>query len=155
MKLRVLIKTRCTVCESCGFTVVLRSLYVFRVSPRVVGVPSLSSRLLKLPGVFSSNLSGACLDWGGLAGTRHARRCQPTGNHLHRLGWLHWSCPLGLWRAFSLLRHCFCFYKLFSIIFFYQFFYRKYHINSGSLLFLVVISKIKYWINHEIILQLH
>jgi len=41
------------------------------------------------------------------------------------------------------------------LLFFYQIFYRKNHINSGSLLFLVVISTIKYWINHEIILQLH
>jgi hypothetical protein len=146
----VLIKTRCTVCESYGFT-----LSVFRVSSRAVGAPALSSRLMRLPGVFSLTLSGACSDWGGLAGARRTRRCQPTGNHLHRLGWHHWSFPLGLWRAFSLLRHCFCFYKLFSIIFFYQFFYRKNHINSGSLLFLVVISTIKYWINHEIILQLH
>jgi hypothetical protein len=103
----VLIKTRCIVCESCvcescGFMVLLRSLSVFRVSSRAVGVPALSSRLMRLPSVFSSTLSGACSDWGGLAGARRARRCQPTGNHLRWLGWLHWNCPLGLWRALSL-----------------------------------------------------
>ena len=88
-----------------------RSLFVFHVSSRAVGVPALSSRLLRLPDAFSSTLSGACSDWGGLAGARHARRCQPTGNHLHQLGWLHWSCPLVLWRAFSLtetILTCFC-----------------------------------------------
>jgi len=37
-----------------------RSVSVFRVSSRAVGVPALSSRLLRLPGVFSSTLSGAC-----------------------------------------------------------------------------------------------
>jgi hypothetical protein len=76
-----------------------------------VGVPALSSWLLRFPGTFSLTLSGACLDWGGLAGARRARRCQPTSNHLHRLGWLHWSCPLVMWRAFLLtetILTCFC-----------------------------------------------
>jgi hypothetical protein len=58
-----------------------RSLSVFRVSSRAVGVPALSSQLLRLPGVFSLTLSGACSDLGGLASAR--------GFHLHRLGWLH------------------------------------------------------------------
>jgi len=39
-----------------------RSLSVFRVSSRAVGVPVLSSWLLRLPGAFSSTLSGACSD---------------------------------------------------------------------------------------------
>ena len=39
-----------------------RSLSVFHLSSRAVGVPALSSRLLRLPGVFPSTLSGACSD---------------------------------------------------------------------------------------------
>ncbi|KAJ6932300.1 hypothetical protein NC651_007892 [Populus alba x Populus x berolinensis] len=51
-KLRVLVKTRCTVCESCGFTVCTALRLCFSRFSRAVGVPALSSRLLRLPASF-------------------------------------------------------------------------------------------------------